>query len=120
MSHTPMTDPFHSPGVMAATELQQLVATLLVLLSILTVHIDRSLGLQGKEGSGNSATSLLKELLMERAEASSIIEPSDKLEAVNSTLKWCKATNRKHTLACSSLELASDWPTFCAKLLGLA
>ncbi|XP_076466998.1 uncharacterized protein LOC143298150 [Babylonia areolata] len=96
-----------SLGSKAARKLERLVATMLVALSILM--IDPRIG-----GSTKKRIQCLKGLLMGKVTSSDVAPFLD-----YPGIRWCQAVHAQFPLACSSLELAPDWPTFCACVLGV-
>ncbi|KAL8613685.1 hypothetical protein ACOMHN_029777 [Nucella lapillus] len=104
------TSGLKSLGSTAAEGLTQLVATLLVLLSL-------ELAQKDDEQDDKEAVGYLKKLLNKSETYPGL--PPDIISRLEATLRWCQAIIGQHPLACSSLELASDWPTFCGKLFGV-
>ncbi|KAL8624962.1 hypothetical protein ACOMHN_039849 [Nucella lapillus] len=95
-----------SLGLTAAKELEQLVACLLVILSILILQPQMTVP---------EAIQLLRELLKGKDTPTSLSLFSHTHPAVT----YVRRTHAQYPLACISLELSSDWPTFCAKVLGV-
>ncbi|KAK7108578.1 hypothetical protein V1264_016294 [Littorina saxatilis] len=111
-----------SLGLTATKELEKLVATLLVVLSVVLTS-NAKYSWSSDEEHVREATQLLRKLL-NRKENLALLEssglPLEFHDPIDSAMKWCREFDARHPLACCTMELASDWPAFCCKVLGLA
>lgn len=111
-------------GESAASSLQKVVATLLVLISLLQVLLPElsppDLVQLLKASIARFADSELQCKVRLALEGRKLELPNDLMNRLEKALCYCKVMDERHPLSCSSLELASDWPTLCVNLLGLA
>ncbi|XP_046570896.1 uncharacterized protein LOC124279140 [Haliotis rubra] len=109
-----------SLGTTVAEEIQRLVSTLLAILVILEALCpelfpltDDSLHKDGEKDLGKILSSKI-----ELAVISWKIDVAEMFLALHQGIKFCTALDEKHPLVCRSLELADDWLSAVAKMLG--
>nr|KAG5699376.1 hypothetical protein BaRGS_008284 [Batillaria attramentaria] len=97
----------------AASELEELLATVLVLLALCVNRTTRQ--------SPDEIMDFLKAALAGKASlnAGKFALVSRWMKNVEKAVQFCRAMDARHPLACSSMELAPDWLSLGARLFGL-
>ncbi|KAK7486595.1 hypothetical protein BaRGS_00022120, partial [Batillaria attramentaria] len=100
-------------GATAASELEELLATVLVLLALCVNRTTRQ--------SPDEIMDFLKAALAGKASlnAGKFALVSRWMKNVEKAVQFCRAMDARHPLACSSMELAPDWLSLGARLFGL-
>ena len=93
------------PGQSTARLLHKLIAAEIILFTVVFLIVGWDV---------EEAIKVTKELMAQKKSPSAAGDP-----ALEHVIEFCLKIHPQHPLACSSLQLASDWPTFCAKVFGV-